>query len=1016
MENLIGNKEIKFSKWIKDESINIENALLSKATEFLEEQSNCSVSSLTFNKWIYLNKAGNKGYIASIKYDNGIPLIIATYNDFKETATFNSKHAFRELWHNYKYENKKFYTPKVGVKKAVNVDIKEFKIDLNAEKSLWKSLESIGTSPYLERKNLLSLPDIKYGSNFIAVKIVDIEGKFCGLQKIYNNGFKCFSKGLKKKGHFAVINSKKLHNNVKTINVCEGVSTAGSIDKLTNQAVFAALDAGNLKSVVFNLSKKYKKASFIIWADDDKWGKENTGLIKAHEAASLVNRAIVRVPDFSAIGYLAEEHKLTDFNDLDCFGEICFNDYEPNYNLGLVKKSKDKKNYNYGILSVNNFKYRNAKRIIVNNRFLDCKIEEGINLIRSPIGTGKTELIKNYIKEDVKKVLYLSHLVHLVESSAHRLGLTSYKDCNNIDLQTCEKLAICLNSLPRLSPDGDLPNISYDLLVLDEIEQSINRLGTDIRRKTLIINIILDLISKAKTVVFLDADLGKNTVELVKNESRPVNIVINEYQILNRSIELYKHKNDLQNRALKALDNDKVYLTLNNKQEAHRVFNLFQHQNPHKKGLLISSDTSHRQEVKDFFKDVNSASLLYDYVICSPSAATGISIDNNHFTFVGGIFNNTINTPNDCKQAIGRVRNISNYHVWVDNKKVARPTDRDKIKSEWIKKDDFDAESMKIVNGKRVVISDLYEEIKTNSIQDKHYGFNNFLIEFCTLALLDGFTINHSKHILSQESRKIIKNAKEHLSDKKSKDDVSNAKVIDDYTASILKVSHILTIEEEKSLKRHEIAKFFNLDINDSDLVSKYVLLDKKLKVKNILDKVTLALEDKDYAAKLYKEQFTEDIFRADVKHFSTLQTLLKKTLCVTQVLNRNKLEYRGFKYNKEYLIKSDFMRWIKKNYNALQGVIHMPTLASLEDNPLHFIGRLLNIMGLKHKRVGNTHDGNYMVLEDSINLINALLVKTKRNTDSDQELHIEKYYQKILVKYNLLCTSFNLFNIKKLE
>ena len=53
-----------------------------------------------------------------------------------------------------------------------------------------------------------------------------------------------------------------------------------------------------------------------------------------------------------------------------------------------------------------------------------------------------------------------------------------------------------------------------------------------------------------------------------------------------------------------------------------------------KKGLYISGDNTGDKANLDFFSDVNKFSKLYDYIICTPSVSTGVSISNNHFDFI----------------------------------------------------------------------------------------------------------------------------------------------------------------------------------------------------------------------------------------------------------------------------------------------------------------------------------------------------------------------------------------------
>ncbi len=55
-------------------------------------------------------------------------------------------------------------------------------------------------------------------------------------------------------------------------------------------------------------------------------------------------------------------------------------------------------------------------------------------------------------------------------------------------------------------------------------------------------------------------------------------------------------------------------------------------------GTVYLAFSSKADANQAFFNVVNTESAKYDYIICTPSVSTGVSIDNNHFDFVGGVF------------------------------------------------------------------------------------------------------------------------------------------------------------------------------------------------------------------------------------------------------------------------------------------------------------------------------------------------------------------------------------------
>ncbi len=1008
--SLHSNKQLgSFRSWVENELSEIQYLLHQKAKDFISEQTEFFYShdlKLNTGKWTYISSKKNEGYIGYEHFDeNGIPVIKLTYNTFKQgghSASFNSYNALKEIWQEKKTG---LVSPKNAYKhyQQQSLNKKNTHNESSASKSLiedmklWDSLSRAGQSGYLERKCLPNLKGFRFSNHFIAVKIIDNKGAFCGLQKIYDDGLKLFSKGLKKKGNFALIGTDSLPKTLEVINVCEGIATAGSIHLATLEPVFAALDAYNIEHVVRNLKLQYPKAKIIIWADNDQWKSEeldfkgrpigNTGLIHANYTAMIFSNIYVVYPQFSN-NTSAEEHGLTDFNDLHIHeGLYALDKVElnlPNINIALTKKTQKLEKIHHGILSAKQFK--NGRKITVNSKYLsNIKITEGINLVRSPIGTGKTELVEKYISENKNSsVIFLTHLVSLIEDASKRLGLKSYSQCDNFDLQMQRRLAICLNSIGKLTAEGDLPN--YDVLIIDEAEQVFKRLASKLEQKTLIFGILKQLVRNTKTVVCLDAHLSTLSVSLIKTwcKDKPVNVVFNEYQVgLGREIVLYGNKESLQVEALNRLrSGNNCYLTFNSKNEARKTYHLFQKSLPKKKGLFISSDNNGDKEVKDFFEDVNKESLKYDYIICTPSISTGVSISNKHFNFVAGIFNSDINTPNDCMQAIGRVRDSNQIHIFVEKRRSNLPVDSSIIARSWNETHSFDLNLMNLSdNGERIIISPEYESIRIKTIQNKNRGHNNFYYEFCLLNKLDGYTVKFSDFRLDQTERKNLKKVKTYFSKTTYLNEIMDAEFIDMTIAKLIENKSRKELRESLSFEKHKLIEFYKLDKYNDFQVQNFILLDDNGKLRKKVINLELTLNDKEYATRLFKQQFEgHEQFSADLSHFATKQLLYKKLLKHLKLLDEydNLIwDHDGysFKYNKETLVASSFFEWLATNHSILQGIINLPSIEKLKNEPIRFISKLLSDLGLKQKRKGKTEDGNFYTLDiESLWLMHSIM------------------------------------------
>jgi len=90
----------------------------------------------------------------------------------------------------------------------------------------------------------------------------------------------------------------------------EGFATCASAYQATDLMTVVAFDSGNLLPVALAIRAKLPHAKIVLLADDDRWGRKNTGIIAATEAAQAVAGSVV-APRFAS-----SDGEPTDFNDL----------------------------------------------------------------------------------------------------------------------------------------------------------------------------------------------------------------------------------------------------------------------------------------------------------------------------------------------------------------------------------------------------------------------------------------------------------------------------------------------------------------------------------------------------------------------------------------------------------------------------------------------------------------------------------------------------------------------------
>ena len=1059
-ESIINGK-ISFTNWITQNNVLITSHLLDNGLSFILENAKKPKAPLTAlrldNRWYYLDKAKKESYRAELNTDiQGVPYLKLTYFCFKhggEGIRFDSRAALKALW-KQAIDGRIFQ--KLS-KRAIPV-VQEPHIEqvpslptidyLARDLVLWGSLNCEGRSHYLNRKGLgmQTVPGIRFGNQQVCVKIINQQGDYQGLQTIFNNGNKQFTKGLAKKGHFALIGCEGLPEKLPTIHIAEGVSTAASVFLSLNEPVFAALDAFNLLPVARQLKARFPKAQIIFWADND-WQKANkplsngytlgnTGLIHANRAAFKLRDALVCTPDFTnapilptVLSYhvlnelalifkdnspfllqallsipileqtllatltydaeqiIARKAQATDFNDLmQLAGTQAIEatiPQKPDIALALSHELRKYQKYHFGVISHNQFKQ--GSRTTYNDRYLSkVDFTAGVHLIKSAIGTGKTAVVESLVKACPKKsVLFTTHLISLVESAAARLGLCSYNDCDNYDLQIEPRLAICLNSLGKLTSNAALRD--YDIVVIDEIEQVLARLTTHIDQKPLVFSVLMRIMSRAKTLICLDAHLSRPTIEIIQAAcwDKPITVHINTHKNLDdREIILHDSAESVQLEAMRSLNNNQTaFLTFNSKADAFKTFSTIKAAMPEKKGLYIASDNAGDLDNQAFFKDVNTVSKQYDYLVCTPSVSTGVSIDNGHFDFIGGIFLSSINTANDCMQALGRVRNAKVRHVFCEKRYGYHPLDAETISARWLDTHQYDLNLMRLTNeGARVVMDANYEALCLSVTIARNRSFNDFYQQFALLSLDEGIKLSYAVCTPDNETRKQFRKFKQAFVQVEAE-----AVGLADMPESANALRELLNMprknmDQTRSFKKQQTIEFFHLSSNDTESIQAIASMDADNRFKKQVLNLELALSDTETAKQKFLEQtISSPQFAADVKHVATAQVLNKQLLSALHLTStKNTLNTTDYHYTKETLVKSGFIDFIETNRPVLRGLIRLPSTEQLARDPLRFVGTMLAKLGLKQKRVGRATKGTYHVDEGRIQLLNNIIIKRR--------------------------------------
>ncbi|NJN85856.1 MAG: DUF3854 domain-containing protein [Leptolyngbyaceae cyanobacterium SL_7_1] len=307
---------------------------------------------------------------------------------------------------------------------------------------------------------------------------------------------------------------------------------------------------------------------------------------------------------------------------------------------------------------------------------------QGIIGIASAKGTGKTKFIATLLKES-DRAIATGHRIALMRNLCQRLGLDYRGDLDKVRGEFITgaaytlRIGLCVDSVLAIDPQRF---IGCDL-VLDEAVQVIRHLlssstcARDGKRPALLAR-FKELVQHARRVIVADADLNNATIDylktlrdedaslfLIRNHYKPKGYPVRFIDAPDRSCILDELVIDISTQAA----NKVIYIATDSKGTSKAIAHLIQQHYPDKRVLLINSETSGGECEQAFMQtpDAELSAGHYDIVICSPSVATGVSIEvEDKVERVYGIFMGNSSTDEDMAQALGRVRQPVERIVW----------------------------------------------------------------------------------------------------------------------------------------------------------------------------------------------------------------------------------------------------------------------------------------------------------------------------------------------------------------
>ncbi|RWE84229.1 MAG: hypothetical protein EOS63_03655 [Mesorhizobium sp.] len=313
----------------------------------------------------------------------------------------------------------------------------------------------------------------------------------------------------------------------------------------------------------------------------------------------------------------------------------------------------------------------------------------GATFIRSPKGSGKTKRLQDLVSQERGRILLIGHRRTLIRSTCNDLGLECYLTEGESN-RSQDRYGICLDSLMKVKTDKP-----YDYILIDESEQVLAHfLSSTMAEKRLpVLHRLMHLISSAKSVIALDADLSWNSFRRICEwRSKPDQLgnnrlIINTFRDEGRgTIHMVPTKRQLVGEIHNAIaEGKRCFVTANNRGFIEKLEKSILAKSPEVALIAITSTTVQREDelIKSFLANPKLEAPKYQVVLASPSLGTGVDFtfkrECDRFDIVFGMFDPLLLTHMDCDQQLARVRSPKEVRVFVTPAKFTFETDLDSV-------------------------------------------------------------------------------------------------------------------------------------------------------------------------------------------------------------------------------------------------------------------------------------------------------------------------------------------------
>jgi len=626
----------------------------------------------------------------------------------------------------------------------------------------------------------------------------------------------------------------------------------------------------------------------------------------------------------------------------------------PHYNVNRF--------YNRFVSDSNLFKlFRQALPFEINNE--GRMNGKNFEAIVSPTGTGKTALIKDISLLYDKGVVLVVPNKALAKQASFSFGFENYeKYTDKKQLRRCKNIVICINSLHKLISDGTRDK----LLVFDEasmIKKNCLTSSTMREQRGTFGTTLQKAISSASTTLLIDADMTEATLEwffqyqycLTDKQPR---VHINQYKNTTRTAELFNYYKDSGEPSssyeeyidifIKEVLNGKYIAVPCDTKSAVKAIKELATQSGLKSEriFILHGDNSSDDDVKEQVTKINDGWCKKDesdqgkIFVYSPSASTGLDINNHDFDAVYALLTGDSITVKESVQLFERVRGMSHINIFCKpTYRTERDTDYNKILAQL--EQNYAEVGINIGRidpniGKRichdpwVIDSYIYEKI------NEHEQLNSYDEGLRQWLEVKGYTYSEQFFSYTGNKKEDISKAREQIK-YNEREAVINSRELDYSDVCDLNNKIDPNSDDRSALSKYYMKKFFEVEELDHNLIK----ADEEGKTRQGL-RLLNCLED--------GEEYAEFADLKELKESSeTASYELTNRIGKVKALNKTELIaliHGGCEWTKD----SALVQRICENALAISDDLERLFGLKLKSNeePCRIIGGLLDLVGLR--------------------------------------------------------------------